>query len=100
VGDYYGGRFAIHARYVTTSVLTGQPVDWTAYGVELSAFMRAWSANMTMYPTTPTGDSLTQAKGACHAAGAHQPRSSRRLAMRRDAPPCIHRSGTPGVQRC
>lgn len=73
VGDYYGGRWAIHQDVVTASVLSGQQVDWTAYSVTLDAFKQAWNHNTSLYPTTPVGNGLATAHAVVltYASGNH-----------------------------
>eukprot|EP01116_Phalansterium_solitarium_P014753 TRINITY_DN3255_c0_g1_i3.p1 TRINITY_DN3255_c0_g1~~TRINITY_DN3255_c0_g1_i3.p1 ORF type:complete len:411 (-),score=159.42 TRINITY_DN3255_c0_g1_i3:79-1311(-) len=61
VGDYYGGRWAIHQQYIDQSVVTGQQVNWNAYSADLTRFQWGWNTNTSLYPTSPSGNSFTTA---------------------------------------
>jgi alpha-N-acetylglucosaminidase len=65
VGDYYGGRWGLHAAYLNASILAGQQPDWGAYQADLAKFQWEWNVDTTTsYPTQPSGkSSLVLAQG-------------------------------------
>ena len=58
VGDYYGGRWALHSDVIVGAVTAGTPVDWKQYESDLSTFERSWGGRTDSYPVTPSGDTL------------------------------------------
>ena len=67
LGEYYRGRWELQGRYMLAALASGTAANWTAFGGELLAFERAFSAATAAtqrFPTEPVGEPLALAADA------------------------------------